>query len=239
MALALVKTDGRAVAPVGDNDVPVDPDAEPVARARRGDLAAFATLFRTHHGRIHAMCTRLLGGGGAFGRSDGDVDDAVQQTFLEAWRCLHRFEGKSRFTTWLTRIAIHTCFSVRRRLRRLLLAPDDERALGLVEPAHVDDDRAAAAPVAPDEQASRKARARALDEVLQRLTPRKRVVFVLSDLEDLTSPEVAVILGIPEATVRTRLYYARRELAALLKTHPGFADVAALHRPGKPDKADR
>jgi RNA polymerase sigma-70 factor (ECF subfamily) len=227
MVVALVKPSG---ARVPANGPVVDPDEALVVRAQRGDQAAFSALFRAHHGRIHAMCARLLGGGGAHGRSDGDIDDAVQQTFLEAWRCLHRFEGKSRFTTWLTRIAIHTCFSVRRRLRRLFLADDDTRALALIEPVRVDDDRVAAAPLAPDEAASRHARAQALDEVLQQLAPKKRVVFVLSDLEELTSPEIAAIVGVPEATVRTRLYYARRELAVLLRAHPGFADVDGLRR---------
>jgi RNA polymerase sigma-70 factor (ECF subfamily) len=227
MVVALVKP-----LPAVDGAAVVDPDEALVLRAQRGDQAAFSALFRAHHGRIHAMCARLLGGGGAHGRSDGDVDDAVQQTFLEAWRCLHRFEGKSRFTTWLTRIAIHTCFSVRRRLRRLFLADDDTRALQLVEPVRVDDDRAASAPLSPDEAASRHARATALDEVLLQLAPKKRVVFVLADLEELTSPEIAAIVGVPEATVRTRLYYARRELAALLRGHPGFADIDALQRDG-------
>ena len=59
---------------------------------------------------------------------------------------------------------------------------------------------------------------------------RRAVVFVLSDLEDLTSPEVAEILGIPEATVRTRLFYARKEVATLLRGHKGFIDVAGLQR---------
>jgi RNA polymerase sigma-70 factor (ECF subfamily) len=202
----------------------VDDDAPLVERARRGDQAAFAALFRAHHGRVHAMCARLLGGSGR-GSLDGDIDDAVQQTFLEAWRSLHRFEGKSRFTTWLTRIAIHTSFSTRRRLRRLLLVDDDRQALTVL------DGGAASTGPGPDEAASDRARARALDEVLQRLSPKKRVVFVLSDLDELSSPEVAAILEIPEATVRTRLYYARRELAALLRTHPGFADIVGAHRP--------
>jgi RNA polymerase sigma-70 factor (ECF subfamily) len=231
MALALVKSGERP----GDGPSTVDPDTAWVTRARAGDQGAFAELFRAHHGRIHAMCTRLLGGAGAHGRSDGDIDDAVQQTFLEAWRCLHRFEGKSRFTTWLTRIAIHTCFSVRRRLRRLFLANDEAHGLLLVEPARADDNRVAAAPLAPDEAASRHARARALEEVLAQLAPKKRVVFVLADLEELSSPEIAAIVGIPEATVRTRLYYARRELASLLRNHPGFADVDAVHRGGDND----
>ena len=64
--------------------------------------------------------------------------------------------------------------------------------------------------------------------VLQQLSEKKRVVFVLSDLEELTSPEVAEILAIPEATVRTRLFYARKELAVLLRGHKGFVDVKGL-----------
>ena len=206
----------------------VDADHELVVRSRRGDQAAFAVLFRKHHGRVYGMCARLLS-------RKPDVDDAVQQTFLEAWRCLHRFEGKSRFTTWLTRIAIHTCFSFRRRLRRLLLvddaAFDASSRLSVVDGTSagaIGDPRAEAAPLAADEVASRRARSRALDEVLQQLSEKKRVVFVLADLEDLTSPEVAEILGIPEATVRTRLFYARKELAALLRTHKGFVDVKRL-----------
>ena len=212
--LALVQPDstptGLAVAGV------VDVDHEMVVRARRGDQAAFASLLRKP-----------------------DVEDAVQQTFLEAWRCLGRFEGKSRFTTWLTRIAIYTCFSFRRRLRRLLLVDDAALegqglsvvggALGDGSAARVGDPRSEAAPLAADEVASRRARSLALDEVLQELSEKKRVVFVLSDLEDFTSPEVAEILSIPETTVRTRLFYARKELAALLRNHKGFVDLIGLN----------
>ena len=69
-----------------------------------------------------------------------------------------------------------------------------------------------------------------LDEVLMTLSPKKRVVFVLLDLEGLTSPEASAVLGVPEATVRTRLFYARQEIAAALRTHPGFADIERVHR---------
>ena len=206
--LALV----RPLAPVV-----VDEDADLVARSQRGEQAAFARLFQKHHGRVYGMCARLLA-------RKADVDDAVQQTFLEAWRCLHRFEGKSRFTTWLTRIAIHTCFSFRRRVRRLLLVDDDSLALTVVDGGDADA-RSEQAPLAADEVASRKARSKALTEVLQHISEKKRIVFVLSDLEDLTSPEVAEILGIPEATVRTRLFYARKEVATLLRAHAGFSDM--------------
>lgn len=213
--LALVRAEASAV---GNVDKDVDHDL--VVRAQRGDQAAFSALYRRHHGRVFGMCARLL-------KNRADVDDAVQQTFLEAWRCLHRFEGKSRFSTWLTRVAIHTSFSLRRRMRRLLLSDDESQALTVVAGGKHDAGPAIAAegPLAPDEVATRHAHAQALGEVLQQISEKKRIVFVLADLEDLTSPEVAEILEIPENTVRTRLFYARKEVAALLRAHPAFVDV--------------
>jgi len=203
----------------------VDEDAAIVERARRGDRTAYGQLFERHHGRIHGMCARLL-------RRSDDVDDAVQQTFLEGWRCLGRFEGKSRFTTWLTRIAIHTCFSTRRRLRRLLLVDqrgDEESGrplLTVVGGPHDQHD----ATLPADEIASRHAREQALNDVLAGVSEKKRAVFVLVDLEGLTSPEAAEVLGINEATVRTRLFYVRQEIAAALRVHPGFADLERVRR---------
>ena len=192
----------------------LDPDAERVAKAQAGDRAAVGALFKRHHGRVRAMCVRMLSG-----RDAAEIEDAVQQAFLEAWRCLPRFGGKSRFTTWLTRVAIHTCFSTRRRLRRLFVTD-------------VNTDRAvipvwAQPGLSPDEVAGRRARETAVADVLSALGPKKRAVFVLADLEGMTSTEIAAVLAIPDATVRTRLYHARREVAALVKSHPGFVDVLA------------
>jgi RNA polymerase sigma-70 factor (ECF subfamily) len=206
----------------------VDEDAALVDAARAGDRRAFEALFRKHHRRVFAMCTRLL-------RNSNDVDDAVQTTFLEAWRSLHRFEGKSLFTTWLTRIAIHTTFSLRRRVKRWFLVDQlgegEQRAvLSVLDGGDSIGVADMGRPLPADEVASRKARSRALDEVLMTLSPKKRVVFVLLDLEGLTSPEASAVLGVPEATVRTRLFYARQEIAAALRTHPGFADIERVHR---------
>ncbi len=192
----------------------VDEDAALVDAARRGDQAAFTRLFERHHGRVYAMCSRLL-------RDPVEVEDAVQQAFLEAWRSLYRFEGRSRFSTWITRIAIHTCLGFRRRLKRLFLSVDG--TLG------ADEGRSAwaSAPVRPDDGAAERDRKRALDDVLQRLSPKKRVVFVLADLEGMTAPEIARVLDIPDATVRTRLFHARKELARVIRKHPGFEDLFA------------
>jgi RNA polymerase sigma-70 factor (ECF subfamily) len=190
----------------------VDADLELVQKAQRGDRTAFAQLFKKHHGRVRAMCMRMLA-------DPVEVDDAVQQAFLEAWRCLPRFEGRSRFTTWITRVAMHTCFSIRRRLRRLFVSDVAAAA-----------DRAAIPvwqqPGLPaDEVAARRARDVAVTEVLQQVGAKKRAVFVLADIEGMSSTEIAEILDIPDATVRTRLFHARREVAALVRSHKGFVDV--------------
>ena len=166
------------------------------------------------------MCGRLLA-------SRAEAEDATQQTFLEAWRCLPRFEQRSRFTTWLTRIAILTCFSFRRRLRRLVLRGDDEA------------DRPAALHIlgTPDGQpdaldvTAARAREAAIAEVLMSLGEKKRVVFVLAELQELSSTEIAAILDVPDATVRTRLFHARREVAAAVRRHPGFSDLLRVRGP--------
>lgn len=192
----------------------LDEDAALVARAQGGDSHAFATLFQRHHGRVFSMCSRLL-------RDRAEVEDAVQQSFLEAWRSLPRFEGRSRFTTWMTRIAIHTCLGFRRRLRRWFVSEEATWEETLTSHGEVNAQPGAG----PEAMAGYRQRQLALVQALERLTTRKRVVFVLSEMEEMSAPEIAEILEIPEATVRTRLFHARRELTAHLRAHPRFIDL--------------
>lgn len=199
-----------------------DADADLVAQARAGDRAAFGQLFRTHHGRVRAMCARLIGASPLL--ASAEVDDAVQVTFLEAWRSLHRFEGRSRFSTWLTRIAIHSCLSTRRRLARLLSVAE---ASPSARPQWGEDARAA------DDVATDRRQQAALAGVLGRLSERKRVVFVLADLEGMTSTEIAAVLDVPDATVRTRLFHARREVAGALRHDPAFAELFSRGEGGR------
>ncbi len=190
-----------------------DADHDLVEAAKNGDQAAFTKLFERHHGRVFAMCSRLL-------RDPVEVEDAVQHAFLEAWRCLAKFEGRSKFSTWVTRIAIHTCLGFRRRLTRMFLTED-------VRPYETadDDGQWGSSPMAPDDGAIHAARRRAVDDVLQGISPKKRVVFVLAELEGMTAPEISEILQIPDATVRTRLFHARKEFARKVAGHPGFTDL--------------
>ena len=128
-----------------------------------------------------------------------------------------RFEGRSRFSTWLTRIAINTCFSFRRRLKRLLF-PENYSSQAERGSVWTEENQT------PDEFVARADQKEAIYAILREMSARKRVAFVLSDIEGRTAPEISEILNIPEATVRTRLFHARRDFAERAKKHPQFVD---------------
>ena len=157
-----------------------------------------------------------------------EAEDAVQHTFLEAWRCLPRFEGRSQFTTWLTRIAIFTCLGTKRRLARLTYDDDTEKTAG------TDKAQWGSAAIAPDELVATRARSQAVQEILKKVGLKKRAVLVMADFEGMTAPEIGAVLGIPDATVRTRLFHARKEVAAQVRLHPAFADFFAAQEKRKP-----
>lgn|GEM_PF-187798 len=204
-ALSLLRAKERQV------ERPLDEDRALVHAAKAGDRAAFSKLFEKHHGRVYAMCTRFL-------RNTAEIEDAVQQTFLEAYKSLHRFEERAKFTTWITRIAIHTCLGFRRKLKRLFFSEDtlpDDR----VEEAHFSN-----RPLSAEERTSYRRRRQAVSDLLAKVSEKKRVVFVLAELEGMTAPEISEILQVPDATVRTRLFHARKEFAQLARAHPEFVE---------------
>lgn len=179
--------------------------------AIKGDKDAFSYLYQHHYGLIYGFCTRML-----HGRSE--VEDAVQQVFLEAWRSLYRFEKRSLFSTWLTKIAIHTCLSFHRKASRIFLTTEGGRDL-----YQETTDMLWGQPVPlPSEQLWLADRRRAIIKIINRLTKKKQVVFILSDMQGMTAPEISRILGIPDATVRTRLFHARREFAGFVKKSASF-----------------
>jgi RNA polymerase sigma-70 factor (ECF subfamily) len=166
-------------------------DARLVKRAARGDRAAFDELVTRHRDRVWAIALRMC-------RDREDAEDALQETFIAAWRSLDRFGGRSEVTTWLYRIAVNKSHDV--IARRRATAPLDD----LNEPA---------APVDGGEQHARRA---AIEQALQTLTPEFRAVAVLCDILGLTPAEAAEILEIPEGTAKSRVFRARAELARAL-----------------------
>ena len=179
-----------------------------VARCQAGDAAAFRVLFQRHRADVAGLVWRMAG-------PRVDVEDLVQEVVLQVHRSLKDFRGQAKFSTWLHRVAVNVVLMHRRaRASRPTYA----------EPP--DDDVHAASGPAPDEDAARRERMRAFQRLLDRIGEKKRTVFVLHELEGLAPAEIATIVGAPVLTVRTRLFYARRELAAMLRDEPTLAALA-------------
>ena len=181
-----------------------------VSRAAAGDAAAFRALFARHRSDVARLVYRML-------NAPSDLDDVVQEVFVQVFRSLKDFRGQSKFSTWLHRVTVNVVLMHRRsaKSRPVLteeapsdLVPDRDQSL-------------------PDEDAERHERVRAFQRLLARLADKKRVVFVLHELEGLSPSEIAEIVDAPVLTVRTRLFYARRELEAMLPEEPSLASLGA------------
>jgi RNA polymerase sigma-70 factor (ECF subfamily) len=180
-----------------------------VARCQAGDSAAFRLLFQRHRGDVARLVWRMLG-------PRVDLDDLVQEVFLQVHRSLKDFRGQAKFTTWLHRVTVNVVLMHRRAAKSRPAFTEAPTA----EHSHAD-----AGPL-PDEDAARRERLRAFLRLLDRLAEKKRTVFVLHEIEGLPPAAIAKIVGAPVLTVRTRLFYARRELAEMLRDEPTLAAVA-------------
>jgi RNA polymerase sigma-70 factor, ECF subfamily len=180
-----------------------------VTRARTGDAKAFQEIFRLHKRDVARLVTRMLG-------PKGDVEDVIQEVFVQVYRSLMSFRGESRFSTWLHRVTVNvTLMHIRAAKSRPQLGNE-------ISPEH-------AAPeehTSPVEGAARQQRLRALYTILDTLTDKKRAVFVLHDLEGTPANQIATTLDIPVLTVRTRLFYARKEVYAAMVNDPILAAIA-------------
>jgi RNA polymerase sigma-70 factor (ECF subfamily) len=189
--------------------VPLTEQQGLVERAQQGDAAAFAELFRQHRGAVARIAFRMLG-------PRADLEDAVQDVFVHVFRSLPDFRGQSKFSTWLHRVAVNVVLMIRRRARsRPTLVADDRVGR---EGSDVG--------ALPDEALARTRRLAAFRRLLDQLSEKKRTVFVLHEIEGMSPTEIAELVDCPVLTVRTRLFYARQELAELLRTEPTLQRLA-------------
>lgn len=193
-------------------------DEDLAARAATGDAPAFETLVSRYQGRVYRLACRLTG-------SEADAHDVLQEAFLAAYRGLGSFRGLSRFSTWLYRIATNAALMQRRRQSRRKTEPLDdylprfgEHGEHAAEPAEL----LMASRV--DEILDRKLLAERAQEALARLPEIYRDAFVLRDLEELPTDEVAELLDIESAAVRQRVHRARLMLRGYLA---GLAEGAS------------
>ena len=188
-----------ATPPMSATDAPSD-DGPLVARARGGDVDAFAALYRRHAPRVHALALRL----------EGDAVRAAELTqdvFVRAWDGLPAFRGDSAFGSWLHRIAVNAAMmsarSARRRSARVALAedlaaPEQEAPAGSVPPLDVEG-------------------AIDLERALSALPPGARRAFVLHEVEGFSHEEIGRLTGTAAGTVRAQLHRARRLLMEALE----------------------
>jgi len=178
-------------------------DEELVARSVAGDTESFNQLIRRWERPIYALAFRTLG-------REEDARDVCQETFLRAFRALPGFKGEAKFSSWLYRIALNLCRDWMRRERRAPIVPTPE-GVDLVELAGEGD---AAEPV--DELVARRRLSETVARAMRLLPEDQRTAVVLKEYEGLTFQEIAVLVGCPRSTVKTRLYQGltvlRREL---------------------------
>lgn len=189
---------------------PVSDQDELVERARTGEVAAFKALFLRHRGDVARLVHRMLG-------NAPDAEDVAQEVFFQVHRSLKDFRGQSKFTTWLHRVTVNVVLMHRRSQKSRPVLSEELSA----------DITADESSVAPDEDVDRRMRTRVFLRLLDKLADKKRAVFVLHDLEGVSPQEIAEIVGSPVLTVRTRLFYARRELEALIAEEPALASLKA------------
>ena len=184
-------------------------DEELAAAAAAGDHDAFATLYRRYRLRLRQFVAWHVG---QAGRSGHRADELVQEIFLQAYRSLDRFGGRSRFRTWLYGVARNVCLRDRRRRRRRPVRRQGGEGDEEIDLEEIPD----LSPGAVERLATAERR-RVVRSELGRLPPIYRTALLLRDWEDLSYAEMADVLGVPVGTVRSRLHKARAELARALR----------------------
>src|ERR1700678_4052267 len=173
-----------------------------LAKAREGDVAAFNELVNRYSRKIYRLAKHIT-------QNDTDAEDVLQETFMKAFEHLGDFQGQSKFYTWIVRIAVNESLMKLRKRK-------SDRTVPLDEPLDTGEDTVvreiAVWDENPEQQYSREELARILDEAVEGLKPAFRTVFVLRDIEELSTEETAQALGISVPAVKSRLLRARLQL---------------------------
>lgn len=180
-----------------------------IARLRAGDPDAFDQVVRTFGGRLLAVARRFV-------RTEEDAQDVVQSAYLNAFRSIDRFEGSSQLSTWLHRIVVNTALMKLRSRRRR-----PEESIEDLLPAFQEDghhvEQFSDWNIPADELLERREAQAAVRACIGQLPDNYRSVVLLRDIEELSTQEVAAILGMTPTAVKVRLHRARQALSTLLR----------------------
>ncbi len=201
--------------------VAVPTDEELVAAYLKGNKSAFEELVRRYEDRLYRLSFRMLG-------NHHDALDAVQEILIKLMAALPKFQGRSRFGTWLYRLAANTCLDIRRKRGRT--AAESLEATLEYSPgaalAMLDDEPAGS----PDVYVEQQYRENLVRAALEKLPESQRQLLIMRDLEDLSNSQVAEILGIEVGALKARLHRARQALKRVLDAGvfvPGYATTTS------------
>lgn len=184
-----------------------DEDADLVRRAQEGDTSAFDELVEKYSPKLYGLVYHMTS-------NHEDADDVLQEVFAKAYRSLKRFKGKSSFYTWIYSIARNMTLNfLKKRNRRHAMSLDDvdlaiEKDKDFLEIASRSD---------PRREAGISELQRSLNAALQKLSDNHRAVVTMHDIQGMPHAEIAKILRVSEGTVRSRLFYAHRQLQSHLE----------------------
>lgn len=176
-----------------------------VKAAQEGDMQAFEELVARHRDKVYARAYSMM-------HHEDTAMDLSQEAWVKAWQRLYQFHGDSSFATWITRITINLCLDELRRQKRTQtesMDQLDEDAGGVERQLPVEIPN-------PTERLEREEMRRQIDQALGQLTPEHRTVLILHEFEELEYKEIAKRMGCSIGTIMSRLFYARRRLAAQL-----------------------
>jgi RNA polymerase sigma-70 factor, ECF subfamily len=180
-------------------------DTALVRQAQQGDTGAFEELVFRHRDKIYARAYSMM-------RNEEQAIDISQEAWVKGWQRLNQFQGESSFTTWMTRITINLCLDQLRKLKRQRAESIEE----LDEESGGVERQMPAITINPTERLERGELRQRIDQAMNQLSYEHRTVLVLHEFEEMEYKEVAKAMDCSIGTVMSRLFYARRKLAALL-----------------------
>jgi RNA polymerase sigma-70 factor (ECF subfamily) len=186
-------------------DISTATDEVLVKAAQKGDMASFEELVARHRDKIYARAFSML-------RNEDDAIDLSQEAWVKGWQRLHQFQGDSSFATWMTRIVINLCLDQLRKNKRVKNESIDEMN---EETGGVERQMPVITPN-PTEGLERSELRQRIDKALGQLSYEHRTVLILHEFEELEYKLIAKKMGCSIGTVMSRLFYARRKMAALL-----------------------
>jgi RNA polymerase sigma-70 factor, ECF subfamily len=190
-------------------------DEEVIARVQAGDVAQYEILMRRYNQRLFRVARTIL-------RDENEAEDVMQDTYVRAYASLHQFAGKAQFSTWLTKIAIYEALSRLRRRKGLQAVPAHQDQESQIE------DSIKSSDPDPEQQALRREATSFLEQAVDALSEKYRCVFVLRDIEGMSTGETATCLNLTEETVKIRLLRARQMLRDELYTRAGATNSQAF-----------